>query len=190
VIRVAGPAEDIATIWDALSAGADQLRAVGHVETLDQGRFDTALSWATDFLRSQHLPVPGGRPVGIQLIVKHSTATGADNDPAHLVGHGPITAQAARDLIFGVPPRPGPFDFPDRPGGPADSSPDLTAEAVEASHVAGKQVIVWTPDRRTDQKVTIDTGVDGVISNWPACTLALEGRDHPAPGFGLPDCPH
>jgi hypothetical protein len=71
-----------------------------------------------DFLRSRHLPVPSTRPAGVQIIVKESTARGADDDHATLVGHGPITVQAARDLIFGVPPRPGPFDFPDQPGGP------------------------------------------------------------------------
>jgi glycerophosphoryl diester phosphodiesterase len=72
---------------------------------------------------------------------------------------------------------------------PDSGSPDLSPTFVRAAHVAGKLVIVWTPDARTDQVTAFADGVDGVISNWPACTLELEQRAHPAPGFGLPDCP-
>ena len=73
---------------------------------------------------------------------------------------------------------------------PTDSSPDLSSATVALAHAAGKDVIVWTPDRSADQAAAIAAGVDGVISNWPACTLALEKRRAPRPGFGLSARPH
>ena len=72
---------------------------------------------------------------------------------------------------------------------PDSGSPDLSPNTVTAAHAAGKLVIVWTPDTRTDQEAAMATGADGVISNWPACTLAIEHRAHPKAGFGLSDCP-
>jgi glycerophosphoryl diester phosphodiesterase len=72
---------------------------------------------------------------------------------------------------------------------PDSGSPDLTPTTVEAAHAAGKLVIVWTPDSRAEQAKMLDDGVDGVISNWPACTLDLLHRTHPTPGHGLHDCP-
>jgi len=45
------------------------------------------------------------------------TARGEDDRPADLVGYGPITAQAARDLLGGVPARSGPHTYADLPPG-------------------------------------------------------------------------
>lgn len=59
---------------------------------------------------------------------------------------------------------------------PNFGSTDLTANFVGAAHAAGKQVVPWTADRETDIQRLIDIGVDGIITNYPACLLALQGR--------------
>jgi glycerophosphoryl diester phosphodiesterase len=51
---------------------------------------------------------------------------------------------------------------------------------VDAAHAAGKKVIPWTPDSRADLLAMGQLGVDGLITNYPGCLLALEGRPHPA----------
>ena len=45
-------------------------------------------------------PVTPGKPL-IQVVIAHSTLTGADDQPAELAGHGPIPAQLARDIAAG-----------------------------------------------------------------------------------------
>ena len=42
-------------------------------------------------------PVTPGKPL-IQVVVPHSTLIGADDQPAELVGHGPIPASLAREV--------------------------------------------------------------------------------------------
>jgi hypothetical protein len=119
-LYVEGTPEDIATMWQALSLGADDLLAAGRVDTLSQGRHDTLLGWSiTDLTRRQaeqtdRTPAPGARPTSITVIA-HDTTIRGDDDPAELVGWGPITAETARDLAHGVPPRPGPFTDPTSP---------------------------------------------------------------------------
>jgi hypothetical protein len=104
-----GPAADILLIFTALTVGALDLQATGQVDTLGQGRVDTARDWAVAFLRSRWLPGRDPLPVSVGLIGKPSTFAGADDDPVELVGYGPITADVARDLAAGRRPRPGPF---------------------------------------------------------------------------------
>jgi hypothetical protein len=103
-LHVHGPAEDIAAIDAALDLGAQQLKAAGLVEDIDQGRFDTSLSWATDYLARQDLPATSARPAAVGLVVKESTVDGLDDDPGELDRWGPVTAQVARDLVNGAPP--------------------------------------------------------------------------------------
>lgn len=77
---------------------------------------------------------------------------------------------------------------------PNHDAPDLNAELVTAAHEAGKQVVPWTPDTVDDLTVTVDLGVDGIITNHPACLLQLLDRPVPArvlaPGVpgDLPAC--
>ncbi len=59
---------------------------------------------------------------------------------------------------------------------PNIGSPDLTAGFVNAAHAAGKQVVPWTADRESELLTLIDIGVDGIITNYPGCLLALQGR--------------
>jgi Domain of unknown function (DUF222) len=114
-----GPVEDMATIWQALSLGADDLVATGEVDNLSQGRHDTMLGWAIEEMVRRHAgtaaPAPNARPTSLTVISKDTTQAGLDDDPAELVGWGPITAETARDLARGVPPRPGPFSAPRSP---------------------------------------------------------------------------
>ncbi|HEX4894701.1 MAG TPA: glycerophosphodiester phosphodiesterase family protein, partial [Solimonas sp.] len=77
---------------------------------------------------------------------------------------------------------------------PNFNAPDFTAAFVSSARAAGKQVVPYTPDREGDQRSTLDTGVDGLISNYPACTLRLLGRDRalkttPEGVADLPPCP-
>ena len=62
---------------------------------------------------------------------------------------------------------------------PGFSDVDLSASTVRAAHAAGKQVIPWTADSAADLTATGRMGVDGLITNYPACLLGLEGRRHP-----------
>jgi glycerophosphoryl diester phosphodiesterase len=59
---------------------------------------------------------------------------------------------------------------------PNFDAPDLSAGVVAAAQSAGKQVIPYTVDTSTDLTRVSDLGVDGIITNFPACLLALQGR--------------
>ena len=63
---------------------------------------------------------------------------------------------------------------------PSNGDLDLNRQMVAAAHAAGKQVIPWTPDTRAELTGMGQLGVDGLITNYPACLLQLEGRPHPA----------
>jgi glycerophosphoryl diester phosphodiesterase len=59
---------------------------------------------------------------------------------------------------------------------PNFDAPDFDAAYVEAAHAAGKAVIPWTVDEAADLEAVARTGVDAIISNFPACQLRLQGR--------------
>jgi glycerophosphoryl diester phosphodiesterase len=61
---------------------------------------------------------------------------------------------------------------------PQFASPDLNAGFVDAAHALGKQVVPWTADREADIRGLIDIGVDGIITNFPACLLQIQDRLH------------
>ena len=62
---------------------------------------------------------------------------------------------------------------------PNDTAPDLHASVVDAAHAAGKQLYVYTPNTRTAMTRALGLGVDGVITDRPACLLQLLGRPVP-----------
>ncbi|HVM28861.1 MAG TPA: glycerophosphodiester phosphodiesterase family protein [Mycobacteriales bacterium] len=62
---------------------------------------------------------------------------------------------------------------------PNDTAPDLTAELVAAAHAAGKLVVPYTPNTPTRMQAALDKGVDGLITDRPACLLQLLGRPVP-----------
>ncbi|MDP9139354.1 MAG: hypothetical protein M3O62_00995 [Pseudomonadota bacterium] len=59
---------------------------------------------------------------------------------------------------------------------PEFGSPDLNALTVQLAQGLGKQVVPWTADSNAEIQSLIDIGVDGIITNYPACLLALQGR--------------
>lgn len=62
---------------------------------------------------------------------------------------------------------------------PNFDAPDFGAPLVSAAHAAGRLVIPYTADRQADQSRVLATGVDGLITNRPACLLALLKRPVP-----------
>ncbi|MES0873781.1 glycerophosphodiester phosphodiesterase [Sinimarinibacterium thermocellulolyticum] len=77
---------------------------------------------------------------------------------------------------------------------PQFASPDLNAGFVEIAHALGKQVVPWTADREADIRGLIDIGVDGIITNFPACLLRIQNRLHttrltPSGAGEAPACP-
>jgi len=79
---------------------------------------------------------------------------------------------------------------------PNFDQPDFTGDFVAAAHRLGKQVIPYTVDYAGDLEYVAALGVDGVITNYPGCLLALQGRLHgvrvtpPAlAGYRVAPCP-
>lgn len=77
---------------------------------------------------------------------------------------------------------------------PNFDAPDMSAEYVQLAQGAGKQVYPWTVDQAEDMVSISELGVDGIITNFPACLLALQGRRAsgvatPAGVTQTPDCP-
>lgn len=62
---------------------------------------------------------------------------------------------------------------------PNDTAPDLSPQLVQAAHAAGKQVFTYTPDTAAALKAALAKGVDGLITDRPACLLQLLGRRVP-----------
>ena len=71
---------------------------VEQVRTLDQARSDVLADLAVDGLARDRLPTRHGRAPQIGVVVAASTLRGHDDQPAELVGVGPITAPAAREI--------------------------------------------------------------------------------------------
>ena len=71
---------------------------IDEIRTLDQCRSDVLADLATDGLAHDRLPTRHGRPAQIGVVVAASTLRGDDDEPAELVGVGPITAVAAREV--------------------------------------------------------------------------------------------
>jgi glycerophosphoryl diester phosphodiesterase len=78
---------------------------------------------------------------------------------------------------------------------PNFDAPDFDATFVEAAHAAGKLVIPYTADARADIEAVTAMNVDGIITNFPACMLELQGRlatariTLPGPAENTPACP-
>ncbi len=78
---------------------------------------------------------------------------------------------------------------------PNFDAPDFNAQYIELAHTNGKLVVPYTADTEADIQMLMDLGTDGIITNFPACQLRLQGRRVPAsvlapqagpdPGFPL-----
>ncbi len=71
---------------------------VDAVRTLDQCRSDVLADLAEHGLAHDRLPTRHGRAPQIAVVVAMSTLAGHDDEPAELVGAGPITAPTARRI--------------------------------------------------------------------------------------------
>lgn len=99
------PAPDAHSAYEWLTRLARGLGA-GDPRGMDARRADLftqlltgQLTWTTDDPNSAaaSVPVASGKPL-IQVVVPHSTLTGADDQPCELLGYGPIPAGLAREI--------------------------------------------------------------------------------------------
>jgi hypothetical protein len=108
------PAADAAAIYVAVDAAARRQQSTNPDDkrTLDQVRADVLAELGWSALHAGHLgccqPTCGhvgmrlgrrrGRPVMVNVTVAFTTLIGADDQPSHLHGYGPITAAVARRI--------------------------------------------------------------------------------------------
>ncbi len=84
-------------IFTRLTAAATMLPASDQ-RTMDQRRADLFVDAMLCGLPLDALPKPHGRRPAINVVVSADTLLELDDLPAHLTGHGPITAETARRL--------------------------------------------------------------------------------------------
>ena len=101
-LRAVLTADELKEIWDTVTARATALAstdAEGNPVSLDERRADVLhdLILHPDKVRDCTHGDDAGR-WKTDLVVAASTLTGGDEDPAELVGHGPITAPLARTI--------------------------------------------------------------------------------------------
>lgn len=79
---------------------------------------------------------------------------------------------------------------------PNFGAPDFSADFVAVAHASGKRVVPYTLDYAGDIEYAAALGVDGIITNYPACLLHLQNRMHgvrvtpPAiAGYRVEPCP-
>jgi hypothetical protein len=108
------PAADAAALYTAIDAAARHAQATTEEpRTLDQARADVLAGLGWSALEAVHLGCcdpscshveqrlgrgRGGKPVAVNVTVAYTTLIGADDQPAHLEGYGPITADVARRI--------------------------------------------------------------------------------------------
>src|SRR6185312_5513534 len=91
------PAHEAQLLYTRLTAAAKLLPAED-CRTLDQQRADLFVDAVLSGLPLDGLPKLQGRRPAIQVTVSADTLLGLDDQPAHLTGYGPITADTARRL--------------------------------------------------------------------------------------------
>jgi len=91
------PAPEAQLIYTRLTA-ATGLLPTQDPRTLDQQRADLFVDGLLSGLPLDALPTVQGRRPAIQVTVSADTLLGLDDQPAHLTGYGPITAESARRL--------------------------------------------------------------------------------------------
>lgn len=101
-----GPVEQVLSTWTWLTGAAQQARAVDvaaglPARTLSQARSDVLGDFGERAVAVADLPRRHGRKPRINVVVAGSTLMGLDDEPAELVGAGPITAGLARRLAGG-----------------------------------------------------------------------------------------
>lgn len=91
------PAPEAQLIHTRLTAAARMLPAQD-ARTVDQQRADLLVDGVLSGLPLDALPMVQGRRLTIQVVVSADTLLGLDDQPGHLSGYGPITADTTRRL--------------------------------------------------------------------------------------------
>jgi len=96
------PAVDAETVFLALDGQARKAAAAAKAENpeapaqpVGAGRADALLCWAKDALSDPDLPRRQGRRAEVQVVIDLPSLLGLADNPAELVGYGPIPAAAA-----------------------------------------------------------------------------------------------
>ena len=90
------PVEQGVAAWAALRRDAEAAKAAGDDRGLGQLMADLFVERLTGQARAEAVPVE------VQLVMSPGTLLGVDDAPASLLGHGPLPAELARDLVLGV----------------------------------------------------------------------------------------
>jgi len=96
-LRLIHTADAIQAIFQRVDA-ATRLLPTSDERTRDQQRADLTIDAVLAGIPHDGLPELQGRRPSIQVLVCADTLLGLDDEPAELTGHGPITAQHAREL--------------------------------------------------------------------------------------------
>jgi hypothetical protein len=101
-LQITMSAVDAETVWLGLDATAMQLQAAAKAaglvdEGIDAYRADALVVWANRALADPHAPRRHGRRHQIQFITDLPSLLGLADNPAELVGFGPIPAALVRD---------------------------------------------------------------------------------------------
>ncbi|MFZ5870795.1 MAG: DUF222 domain-containing protein, partial [Actinomycetota bacterium] len=92
-----GPAEDVLAVIRGLTAAAGSRPAPGDDRGIDARRFDALRDAGRALLQAHPAPAGTWRP-HVLVTIAATTLLGADDQPAHLHGYGPIPADAARRI--------------------------------------------------------------------------------------------
>ena len=79
--------------YAALSAAADEARAAGDPRSRGQVMADTLVERVTGQATA------AGTPVAVNLVMTERSLLAGDDEPAEIVGYGPVPADTARDLL-------------------------------------------------------------------------------------------
>ena len=101
-LQITMSAIDAQTVWLGLDATALQLQAAAKVaglpdEGIDAYRADALLAWANNALADPKAPRRHGRRQQVQFVTDLPSLLGLADNPAELLGYGPIPAALVRD---------------------------------------------------------------------------------------------
>ncbi|MEH0984910.1 glycerophosphodiester phosphodiesterase [Micromonospora sp. CPCC 205556] len=125
----------------------------------------------------------------VALLRRFGLAEPGPDDPVRVtvMSFSPLAVRRVRELAPALPTvlllevlprwlRLGRLPFGTRIAGPGIGLVRTRPQLVPALHAAGNQVYVWTVNEPDDLELVLDAGVDGVITDRPARTLARLGR--------------
>lgn len=176
-------------------ADGDEVLDDSHTRLLTLDRLLSAVTAAGRPVRllveTKH-PSRYGRDVERKLVTmlrRHGLADPRPDDPVQVtvMSFSPLAVRRMRELAPTLPTvlllevlprwlRLGRLPFGARIAGPGIGLVRARPQLVPALRAAGNQVYVWTVNEPEDLELVLDAGVDGVITDRPARTLARLGR--------------